>query len=85
VPIDEAALDATARAYVAALTAIRGRRVHRLLMRSFRRFDHVLAATDEHGAPALLAVGDGRLAVCRTDGRGPAAEIVELGVDALRP
>src|SRR4051812_9489025 len=69
-PIEEAVLEATARAYVAPMSSIRGRRVHRLLMRELARFDHVLAVTTDDGPPALLAIGaDGRAAVCRTDGR----------------
>src|SRR4051812_7798095 len=77
-PIAEAMLEATARAYVAPMSSIRGRRVHRLLMRELAPFDHVLAVTTDDGAPALLAIGaDGRAAVCRTDGRGPAAAIAE--------
>ncbi len=77
-PIEEAVLDATARAYVAAMTSIRGRRVHRLLMRELSRFDHVLPVTAEDGAPALLALGEhGSVAVCRTDGRGGAVAVAE--------
>jgi hypothetical protein len=79
-PIEEALLDTTARSYVAPMTSIRGRRVHRLLMRAFARFDHVLPVTDEDGAPALLGLGDdGSVAVCRTDGRGAAAAVAEWG------
>jgi len=59
------------------MTSIRGRRVHRLLMREFASFDHVLPARTGEGAPALLALGqDGRAAVCCTDGRGAATDIV---------
>jgi hypothetical protein len=77
-PIDEALLDATARTYVEPMTSIRGRRVHRLLMRVFKRFDHVLPVTAEGGAPALLALAeDGSAAVCRSDGRGAAAAVSE--------
>lgn len=70
-PIDKQTLEAIAGKYVAPMTSIRGRRVHRLLMREFSRFDHVFPAVAEDGAPALLAVaGDGSAAVCCTDGRG---------------
>ena len=60
------------------MTSIRGRRVHRLLMREFSRFDHVFAAVAEDGTAALLALAqDGSAAVCRSDGRGPAAAVAE--------
>jgi len=76
-PIARTALDTLARNYVEGMTSIRGRRVHRLLMREFASFDHVLPARTGDSAPALLALGhDGRVAVCCTDGRGPAADIV---------
>lgn len=79
-PIEKGTLDAIARAYASGLTSIRGRRVHRLVMRELARFDHVLAATAEDGAPVLLAVADdGSAAICRTDGRGAAAPIAEWG------
>jgi hypothetical protein len=75
-PIDRDTLDAIARSYSATMTSIRGRRVYRLVMRELSRFDHVLPATAEDGTPALLALGaDGSAAVCRTDGRGPAAPV----------
>jgi hypothetical protein len=77
-PIEGEMLDATVRAYVKAMTSIRGRRVRRLLMREFARFDHVLPVTAEDGAPALLALGeDGSVSVCRTDGRGAAVAVAE--------
>jgi hypothetical protein len=77
-PIEADVLAATADAYVEPMTSIRGRRVRRLLMREFARYDHVLPATAEDGAAALLALGeDGRVALCRTDGRGPAAAVSE--------
>ena len=77
-PIETQTLAAVARSYVGTMTSIRGRRVHRLLMREFARFDHVLAAVAEDGTPALLALADdGSAAVCRTDGRGAAAAIAE--------
>ncbi len=75
-PIEKEALDAIARSYVEPMTSIRGRRVHRLLMRAFSRFDHVLGAVAEDGTPALLALAeDGSAAICRTDGRGATAAI----------
>src|SRR5882724_5845024 len=77
-PIEKETLDAIARAYVDTMTSIRGRRVHRLLMREFSRFDHVLPAVAEDGTPALLALaGDGSAAVCRTDGRGATVAVAE--------
>jgi hypothetical protein len=79
-PIEEEVLDATVRTYVDTMPSIRGRRVHRLLMREFSRFDHVLPVTAEDGAPALLALGeDGSVSVCRTDGRGAAVAVAEWG------
>jgi len=76
--MDKDTLDAIARTYVATMTSIRGRRVHRLLMREFARFDHVLAAVAENGTAALLALADdGSAAVCRTDGRGAAADVAQ--------
>lgn len=60
------------------MTSIRGRRVHRLLMREFSQFDHVLPVTAEDGSSALIAVNeDGGVALCWTDGRGPAAAVAE--------
>jgi hypothetical protein len=79
-PIAKQVLETTVRAYVDTMTSIRGRRVHRLLMREFARFDHVLPVTAEDGAPALLALGDdGSVSICRTDGRGPAAAVAAWG------
>jgi hypothetical protein len=81
-PIDTSTLAALARTYVAAMTSIRGRRVHRLLMREFARFDHVLAVQSEDGGAALLALAaDGSAALCRSDGRGAAAEIAAARLD----
>jgi hypothetical protein len=77
-PIEKETLETIARTYVKTMTSIRGRRVHRLLMREFSRFDHVLRAVAEDGAPALLALAeDGSAAVCRTDGRGAAAAVAQ--------
>ena len=81
-PIARPDLEPIARAYVADMTSIRGRRVHRLLMREFSAFDHVLPARTEAGAPALLALTqEGRAAVCCTDGRGAAADVVHARLD----
>jgi hypothetical protein len=75
-PIDGSALDAVARAYVADMTSIRGRRVHRLLVREFRGFDHVVEAVAEGGVRVVLAVSDdGGVGVCGTDGRGSEAAV----------
>lgn len=75
-PIDTQTLDAIARNFVASMTSIRGRRVHRLLKREFARFDHVMPALTEGGGPALLALAqDGSAALCRADGRGATADI----------
>jgi hypothetical protein len=72
----KASLKTTAQTYVAKMTSIRGRRVHRLLMREFSRFAHVLPVTAEDGTPALFAVDEnGSLSVCRTDGRGAAVAV----------
>ena len=77
-PIEKAALEAIARTYVQPMTSIRGRRVHRLLMREFARFDYILPAVAEDGSAALLALAsNGSAAVCQTDGRGAAASIAE--------
>ncbi len=77
-PIEKETLDAIARTYVETMTSIRGRRVHRLLMREFSRYDHVLPAAAEDGTPALLALDeDGGAAICQTDGRGPAVVVAE--------
>ena len=75
-PIDTETLAAMARTYVGAMTSIRGRRVHRLLMREFSRFDHVIPAVAEDGMNALFALAeDGSAAVCRTDGRGATVDL----------
>lgn len=75
-PIDHDALDAIASAYVVGMTTIRARRVHRLLLREWARYDHVLRVTTDDSAVALLALGeDGSAAVCHTDGRGTAVAI----------
>jgi hypothetical protein len=75
-PVEKETLDAIARAYVAPMTSIRGRRVLRLLAREFSRFDHVLWAVAEDGTPAILGLAeDGGVALCRTDGRGASAAV----------
>jgi hypothetical protein len=81
-PIDRDALAAIGRTYVAQMTSIRGRRVHRLIMRELARFDHVVPAVAEDGGATLFALGaNGAAAVCRTDGRGPSAPMVELRLE----
>ncbi|UKD56348.1 hypothetical protein L3Q65_06415 [Amycolatopsis sp. FU40] len=73
-------LDVVARTFTASMTSIRGRRVHRLIMRRMAGYDHVLPAATADGAPALLALSaDGRAALCRSDGRGPSADLVTCG------
>lgn len=75
--MDTAVLDPIVTAYVQPMTSVRGRRVHRLLMREFSRFDRVTPLATETGVPALVAsADDGSMAICRTDGRGPSAAIV---------
>ena len=77
-PIEKETLEVIARTYVGTMTSIRGRRVHRLLIREFSRFDHVFPAVAEDGTPALLALAeDGSAAVCRTDGRGAVVAVAE--------
>jgi hypothetical protein len=71
-------LEATARVYVKSMTSIRSRRVHRLLMREFSRFKDVFLVTAEDGTRAVLGLDEtGKVAVCRTDGRGAAAGLAE--------
>lgn len=77
-PIDKDKLGQIARAYVRAMTSIRGRRVHRLLMREFSSFDCVLPANTEDGTPALLALSEsGRLGLCLTNGKGAEVSVTE--------
>jgi hypothetical protein len=81
VAIDRATLDEIARGYVADMTSIRGRRVFRLLMRELAPFDTVRRVVAADGTIALVArAGDGSVAVCQTDGRGPAATIAHRRV-----
>lgn len=76
--IERESLDKIARSYVSSMTSIRGRRVHRLLMREFVRYDHVFAVTTAQGVPALLAIAtNGAGAVCPTDGSGESADVIE--------
>ncbi|MBV8497789.1 MAG: hypothetical protein JO003_00840 [Candidatus Eremiobacteraeota bacterium] len=71
-------LESTVRAFVKRMTSIRGRRVQRLLLRDFARFNDVFPVAAEDGGPALLGIGeDGRVAICRTDGRGASAPVAE--------
>ena len=85
-PIDKGTLDTIARTYAGAMTSIRGRRVHRLLMREFSRFDHVVPAVAEDGMNALLALAeDGSAAVCRTDGRGATVGVTRCPAWKVRP
>jgi hypothetical protein len=79
-PLDTETLENIARDYVASMTSIRGRRVHRLFMREFSRFDRVVPVRTADGSDALLAAGnDGSAALCRTDGRGAVACIHAWG------
>lgn len=78
--MDPERLDAVARTYTASMTSIRGRRVHRLVMRWMAGYDHVLPTVTADGTPALLALSaDGRAAFCSSDGRGPSADLVTCG------
>ena len=77
-PVDKKALDSRARRYASTMTSIRGRRVHRLLMREFSRFDVVVPAVAESGAEVLLALTEGGgVATCQTHGRGAVIDIAE--------
>jgi hypothetical protein len=77
-PIDKEALAALATKYTSTMTSIRGRRVHRLLMREFSRFDVVLPAAVGNGSPAMLALSKtASTALCHSDGRGKTVSIVE--------
>jgi hypothetical protein len=76
--IDKEALSALATQYTSTMTSIRGRRVHRLLMREFSRFDVVVPAVVGDGSAAMLALSEkGNTALCQSDGRGKTVSIVE--------
>lgn len=78
-------LAAIADAYIAPMTSIRGRRVRRLLLREFARFDQVFPVETAAGLPALLAVGSEGFALCQTNGRGKLACIARWAApDAAR-
>ena len=86
-PIETQLLDAMARTYISPMTSIRGRRVHRLIMRVFSRYDVVVQAVAEDGSPVLLGMSEdgGAAALTRTTGRGPAADVDEwVQVDGPR-
>lgn len=76
-PMTEAQLQSLALAYTGAMTSIRGRRVQRLVLRTFADFDLVVPATTATGRPALFALkADGPFAVCCTEGTGASAAVV---------
>jgi hypothetical protein len=83
-PIDEQVLDATVRTYVDTMSSIRGRRVHRLLMREFSRFDHVLPVTLKTVLPrcsrlarmAASAYAEPTVEAQRRSGMSPSSPIV---------
>jgi hypothetical protein len=76
-PIPRERLVEIADAYVAGMTSIRGRRVHRLILRELAAYDDVRV---EEGA-LIASSADGRGARCKTDGRGKAAAIARWGAD----
>jgi hypothetical protein len=77
-PIEKETLAALATKYTSTMTSIRGRRVHRLLMREFPRFDVVLPVAVGEGSPAMLALSaTAGTALCQSDGRGKTVSIVE--------
>jgi len=76
-PIEKETLAALASRYTSTMTSIRGRRVHRLLMREFSRFDVVLPAAVGEASPAMLALSGTATALCHSDGRGKMVSIVE--------
>ena len=78
-PIEHTKLEDIANDYVAAMTSIRGRRVHRLLMRAFSDSECVLKASTEMGNTALVAIKEGgAIAICQTDGTGETAPIMDF-------
>ncbi|MED5617692.1 hypothetical protein [Ideonella sp. BN130291] len=77
--IDKQRLAQVATAFVEGMTSIRGRRVHRLILREMADCDVVVPASTALGARALLALrADGGVAVCQTDGSGRQATIQRL-------
>jgi hypothetical protein len=85
-PVDKEALDSSGRRYASTMTSIRGRRVHRLLMREFSRFDLVVPAVAESGAEMLLALTEGRgVSTCQTHGGGAVNDIAECSSLEGRP
>jgi hypothetical protein len=92
--IINAALEALASNYTRGMTSIRGRRIHRLVMREFSSFDFVVLARTGSGKGALLGLSEGRAALCATDGKGkevtvttwtfPALSVSETRFDLLK-
>ena len=92
--IINAALEALASNYTRGMTSIRGRRIHRLVMREFSSFDFVVLARTNSGEGALLGLSEGRAALCATDGKGkevtvttwtfPALSVSETRFDLLK-
>ena len=75
--IDTTTLSAVALNYASAMTSIRGRRVQRLVMREFARYDAVVHAKTESGQSALLGLSSsGEAALLASDGRGKEIEVV---------
>jgi hypothetical protein len=85
-PIAPDVLDVIAESFAAPMSRIRGRRVRRLVNRVFAPYDQVRPMMSVlTRPPALIALNghDGGLAICETDGRGPAAAVtVWAGPDA---
>lgn len=76
-PIDPDTLSSFASEYVREMTSIRGRRVHRLLMREFAGARHVLSAQTGSGAAAVLGLSPSGAALCATDGKGKQATVLK--------
>jgi len=83
-PIDRLALAELASRFTGPMTSIRGRRMHRLLMREFAAFDWVLPAWSATGRAAVLGLGGAEAALCMSDGRGPAAPLLRWQLQPLR-
>ncbi|MBX9349680.1 hypothetical protein K5M36_21615 [Chromobacterium vaccinii] len=80
--MDRAELERLAGEYIADMTSIRGRRVFRLIMRELVGFDHVVSCPSAAGAAMLLALDEGgRIACCRSNGKGGRVEIVFVEPD----